>query len=76
VVEDDGQGMNPEEVARLMEPFETAQSVLNREQDGIGLGLAITQKILDAIDGRIRVSSYPGKGSRFEVEIPLEVVAS
>lgn len=72
VIEDTGIGMDPEFMSHIFEPFSRAESEV-KEIQGTGLGMAITKSLIDAMKGRIQVSSAPGKGSRFTVEIPFEV---
>ena len=67
-VEDDGPGIDPEVRARLFEPFFTTKPV----GQGTGLGLYVSYEIVRAHGGEIRVDSEPGRGSRFEVRIPLK----
>jgi signal transduction histidine kinase len=64
-VADDGPGMEPEMVDRMFRPFFTTKA------QGSGLGLAIVRKIVDAHDGRLDVSSAPGRGTRFTVTLPV-----
>jgi two-component system, LuxR family, sensor kinase FixL len=68
-VSDHGIGIPRESLARIFQPFERAVSSEN--VSGMGLGLYITQQIVRAHGGRVRVESQPGKGSRFTVELPL-----
>jgi len=70
-VADSGIGMNPEELAHLFLPFEQADSSTTRRFGGTGLGLAISKRLLDLMGGQISVSSQPGQGSVFEVNLPL-----
>ncbi len=65
VVEDDGPGVTPELTERIFSPFFTTKP------QGTGLGLAIVRKIVDAHDGRIDVTSSPGKGARFQLTLPV-----
>ena len=51
------------------------RAISKQSYGGLGLGLWITRQIVDALGGRIRVESAFGKGSTFEVELPLEKTA-
>jgi signal transduction histidine kinase len=62
-VGDDGGGISPENLGRIMEPLYTTKS------RGIGLGLAITRAIIEKHSGRLNVSSEPGNGARFTVHL-------
>jgi len=66
-VEDDGPGIDPDVRARLFEPFFTTKPV----GQGTGLGLYVSYEIVRAHGGEIRVDSEPGRGTRFEVRLPL-----
>ncbi len=68
VVRDQGIGIAPELQERIFERFERA--VTDRRYSGFGLGLWITQKAVEASGGTIRVDSVPGRGARFEIELP------
>ena len=65
---DTGVGITPEVMARIFEPFFTTKD----STEGTGLGLAISKDIVEKYSGAIRVESEPGKGSTFQVEIPVE----
>ncbi len=72
VVSDTGPGLNAEQKARLFRRFEQADGARTAARyGGSGLGLAISQELAAAMDGRIRVESEIGKGTRFIVELPL-----
>jgi two-component system, NtrC family, sensor kinase len=64
-VEDNGEGIPPEEIKRLFAVFESRKGAR-----GTGLGLPVSQKILREHNGDIRVVSEPGKGSRFRLYFP------
>jgi two-component system NtrC family sensor kinase len=64
-VDDNGPGIPPEQMEHLFSPF-----VSSKKGRGTGLGLAVSQKILNEHGGRVLVDSTPGKGSRFTLEIP------
>jgi two-component system NtrC family sensor kinase len=67
-VRDDGPGIPADVLPRIFEPFFTTKE----DQHGTGLGLAVTQSILDQHGGSIAVSSSPGEGTQFVVALPLE----
>ncbi|HYB97698.1 MAG TPA: ATP-binding protein [Candidatus Limnocylindrales bacterium] len=64
-VRDDGPGMAAEVAARVFEPFFTTRS------EGTGLGLALVKRIVEDHGGRIGVSTTPGAGACFSVELPI-----
>lgn len=66
VIKDTGPGIPPEILPQLFTPFVTAR------KEGIGLGLFISQKLLNQYGGRITVKTAPGKGTAFTVQIPVE----
>lgn len=72
VVEDEGIGMSPEVIDRLFLPFEQADSAISRRHGGTGLGLHISWRLIQLMGGMIQVESEVGKGSRFEVDLPLQ----
>lgn len=64
-VQDTGIGMTPEQVARVIEPFEQADSSITRLYGGTGLGLAISSRLLAKLGGDLQIASEPGRGTRF-----------
>jgi signal transduction histidine kinase len=68
-VRDHGIGIDHEKIPRLFQRFERLVSVGHHA--GFGLGLWIVNQIVDAHGGKIAVSSEPGRGSTFEVDLPL-----
>jgi PAS domain S-box-containing protein len=71
LVRDTGIGIAPEAQARIFREFEQADDRIARSYGGTGLGLAISERIVKRMGGRITLESEPGKGSTFEVSIPL-----
>ena len=71
LVRDTGIGIAPEAQSRIFREFEQADERFARTYGGTGLGLAISERIVKRMGGRITLESEPGKGSTFEVAIPL-----
>ena len=70
-VTDTGEGIAPDFLAHVFEPFRQADGSTTRRHGGLGLGLAIVHQLCQAHGGTIRVDSEgAGKGARFEVELP------
>lgn len=67
-VRDHGIGISPEDQQRIFHQFERAGG--GGSADGLGLGLFITQQLVEAHGGRIAVASEPGRGSVFSVYLP------
>ncbi|NOR52380.1 MAG: response regulator, partial [Gammaproteobacteria bacterium] len=70
---DTGIGISPEQQSKLFQSFSQADSSTSREYGGTGLGLCISKKLAERMEGEIWVQSEPGKGSRFHLTIQLEV---
>jgi two-component system, OmpR family, sensor histidine kinase MtrB len=68
-VTDEGVGIRSEDIPFIFEPFRRIRSA-NTEIPGIGLGLSIARRIVEAHKGRIEVKSEPGKGTSFAVHLP------
>jgi signal transduction histidine kinase len=70
-VEDTGAGIAPEHVPRLFERFYRVEESRSLRTGGTGLGLSIVREIVEAHGGRITVESAVGRGTRFELTIPV-----
>ena len=74
-VEDTGIGISKSDKAKLFMPFTQIDATLTRKQEGVGLGLAICQKLCDIAGGRIDVESELGAGSVFSFHLPVAIKA-
>lgn len=72
-VQDDGIGMTREQLDKLFQRFSQADPSTTRQFGGSGLGLAITRAFCRMLGGDVNVTSEPGKGSTFTVEIPARL---
>ncbi len=70
-VSDEGIGISPSEQARLFEPFQRLGESRPDGVGGVGLGLLVCRRLVEAHGGRIWVESEPGKGSTFFFTLPL-----
>jgi signal transduction histidine kinase len=70
-VTDTGPGIPEEHQARIFEHFHQVDSSLTKAKGGTGLGLAIAKEIVEMHGGRIWVESTLGKGSTFQMELPI-----
>jgi len=70
-IRDDGCGISPELLPHIFEPFQTTKE----KGRGVGLGLAISQGIIERHHGHIEVESELGKGTKFTVSLPVDFVA-
>ncbi|MCL1956292.1 MAG: ATP-binding protein [Fibromonadales bacterium] len=73
-VSDTGQGMTKEQVEHLFDEYSRFNMELNRTVEGTGLGMSITKRLVEMMDGKIRVESEPGKGSVFTVRILQKLI--
>jgi PAS domain S-box-containing protein len=73
-VRDTGIGIPPDRLDRLFKPFSQADSSTTRRYGGTGLGLVISQRLIEMMGGTIQVESEEGKGSTFHILLPVEVI--
>jgi signal transduction histidine kinase len=71
-VRDNGIGIPPDHLGGVFDMFSQVESALSRSRGGLGIGLALTQRLVQMHGGSVKASSEGlGKGSRFQVELPL-----
>lgn len=67
---DTGIGIPAEDIGRIFLPFEQLEPIQRKSTPGVGLGLALTKEIIEALGGRVEVTSEEGAGSTFIVSLP------
>lgn len=75
-VVDTGIGITPEVMAHLFKPFSQGDASVSRKYGGTGLGLIISQRLIEFLGGKIGVDSTPGKGTRFWFTIKVKEVTA
>ncbi|MBQ5464437.1 MAG: response regulator [Fibrobacter sp.] len=73
VISDTGIGMSPEYQSHLFDEFSRERTSTVSKQQGPGLGLAISKRIIDMMEGTIDVESEVGKGSKFTIRVPMRL---
>jgi signal transduction histidine kinase len=71
-VEDTGIGMSADEIAIALEPFGQIDAGLTRKNDGVGLGLPLTKRLIELHGGAMEIKSKPGQGTVVTVRLPEE----
>jgi signal transduction histidine kinase len=71
VIEDDGPGVDPVDLPRLVRPFEQGENALTRRSEGAGLGLPICNLLCQAMGGRLKLVSALDQGFSARMRLPL-----
>lgn len=66
IVEDTGEGIHPEDLSKIFDPFITTK------ERGIGLGLAISKRVIEDHKGKIHIKSQLSKGTTFTISLPVQ----
>ncbi|SJN55626.1 Signal transduction histidine-protein kinase BarA [Vibrio ruber DSM 16370] len=74
-IKDTGIGIEEEKIEQIFEPFSQEDDSITRRYGGTGLGLPICKQLLTLMNGSLTVESVKGKGSCFEVRLPLKLPA-
>jgi len=69
-VVDTGIGIKSEHIDIIFQPFQQIENTISRHYEGTGLGLAITKRLLEKMNGHIKVESQANNGSQFIIELP------
>lgn len=73
-VRDTGVGISSEQRGRIFEPFWQGEPATTRRQGGVGLGLAVAERLAELLGGSVTVQSVPGTGSVFVARVPANAV--
>jgi two-component system sensor histidine kinase SenX3 len=71
-VEDHGPGIEPDDLPHIFDPFYRSQAIRNSQIPGVGLGLSLVKRIVEAHRGMIEVKSSPQSGTIFFLYLPAE----
>ena len=74
LVSDSGSGIPKEKLPFIFERFYQVDSTTTKEKEGSGIGLSLSRDLIELMDGTVTVSSEPGKGTLFTVQLPIEEI--
>lgn len=70
-IKDEGKGISDEDKSKIFDPYYKGDKSRNSGTEGWGLGLSIVKEIIDKHDGKITIESFPGKGTKTTIELPI-----
>ena len=70
-ISDTGIGIAEDQLSKILSPFSQVDNSCSRQYQGIGLGLYLCRKLLEVMDGELRIESQVGKGSTFHIKLPV-----
>ncbi|TAP38583.1 aerobic respiration two-component sensor histidine kinase ArcB [Alteromonas sp. KUL49] len=73
VIEDTGVGIPQDDIDKIFAMYYQVDHPDHQSATGTGIGLAICKQMVDLMDGEIKVASQVGKGTRFEIDLPLQI---
>jgi len=76
IIEDTGIGIPEDKINDVFNKFQQADGTTTRKYEGTGLGLSIAQRLVNMMGGDISVQSELGKGSRFDIKVPLKLATT
>ena len=75
-VSDTGIGMSAAQIPIALEPFGQVETAYTRKHQGTGLGLPLSKRLVEAMGGRLVLSSQPNVGTRVELHFPPETIVN
>ena len=75
-VRDSGLGISPRDLERVLQPFEQIESAFSRKNGGVGLGLPLSQKIVELHGGKLKLESNLKQGTVVKVRLPIRAASS
>lgn len=72
-VKDTGIGISQQDISKLFKPYTQLDNTVTRKYGGTGLGLSICKKLVELMDGEIKVKSVEGKGTIFTIKVPVKI---
>jgi signal transduction histidine kinase len=71
-VRDRGPGISSDDLPHIFDPFQRGEAVRNSQIPGVGLGLSLVKRIVEAHQGKVEVETMPGSGATFFLYLPAQ----